>query len=456
MRCKLITIVLVCIGSATAQDQGKSEASMLQEVLNRLQMLEQQNKELKDEVHTLREELNTLHPHEAKDTSQAANTAAPSVEERVQINASRIDEQAQTKVEASQRFPIQLTGMFLFNAFSNTEPQPSTTSRPYQEVVTGPNTSGATLRQSMIGVRFRGPSLPGGGKVFGDLMMDFYGGGSQPLSSWLRIRRGTLSFDWPDRTFSVGQDKPLIAPRSPDSLAEVGVPPLSGSGNLWLWLPQARYEERIHLGAASGLIAQTAVLQTYETYASVPDEYVDSLEPTRPAIEGRIAYWHKWDDTRRFEVGSGLHSSVTHVAGNSVDSRLWSLDGIAVPWSKLQFTGNYFAGRNPAALGGLPDGYSINEDGHVSPVHAKGGWLQISSPLTSRLTLNVFGGVQNNRVSDLLDGQISRNLSYAANMMYRIAPNVIISLEGLQTRTQIVGQDSLVRNRYDLGMAYLF
>ena len=63
----------------------------------------------------------------------------------------------------------------------------------------------------------------------------------------------------------VGQDKPLIAPRDPFSLAQVGVSPFTDAGNLWLWSPQARVEERFKFGDDSGLRAQLSLYQLGET-----------------------------------------------------------------------------------------------------------------------------------------------------------------------------------------------
>ena len=41
--------------------------------------------------------------------------------------------------------------------------------------------------------------------------------------------------------------------RNEYSLAQVGLSPLTGSGNLWNWNPQARVEQRFRFGEDSGL-----------------------------------------------------------------------------------------------------------------------------------------------------------------------------------------------------------
>lgn len=462
MRLKLWIWMIMFAAPAYPQTASPAPDVTLKAILNRLDALEQQNRELTKEVHSLREELagsRSVTPLPAQQggsapTENAASaTAEAPLEDRVARNEARIEEQAQTKVEASHKFPISLTGMILFNAFSNSQ---SSGGYENPELLTGPGRSGATLRQTLLGFQFQGPHLPGNGRINGDFMMDFFSGSSYPNGSWLRIRRAAINLDWQNRAIMIGQDKPLISPRSPSSLAEVGVPPLAGAGNLWSWLPQVRYEERIHFGEMNGLTPQIALIQTNENYATVPPEYASSLEKSRPGLEGRIAFWHKWDDTRRFEIAPGFHASTTHVGGTSIDSRLASIDWYIRPWSRLEFSGTFFRGRNFSSLGALPQSVTVLPSDRIIPVHGEGGWIQLSSPLTSRLTLNLFGGSQSNRAQDLAPGDIQRNVSYAANLMYRLAPNILVGVEGLQFRTRLVPSQDRLQNHYDLSFAYMF
>src|SRR3954463_5657739 len=81
----------------------------LAKIMERLDRLEQENHRLSEQVRELQTQLGT----------PASNAA--SVEEKLDIQEKRIEETAQTKVEASQKFPIRLAGMALFNAFSNSK-----------------------------------------------------------------------------------------------------------------------------------------------------------------------------------------------------------------------------------------------------------------------------------------------------------------------------------------------
>ena len=457
---KILLLVPFFLARLCAQGNADSQA-VLSQVLQRLDALEQENRELVMEVRSLRKELDASRGQIPNGTAIAAEAESasppnqPTTDERLTVLEHRTAEQAQTKVEASQKFPISLDGMLLFNAFANSDNAATMNSSSYG-LLTGPATAGATIRQTLLGLELEGPKLPGGGRVNGSVMMDFWGGSSTPGVSWLRVRRADISLDWKNRSFSVGQDKPLISPYQPDSLAEVGIPPLAGAGNLWLWLPQARYEERIPIGTRDGLTGQLAMLQTGENYQNVPDEYQDSLEPARPGVEGRLAYWHKFDDIRRFEIGSGFHASSTHVAGSSAPSRIASLDWRIVPFSKLDFTGTAFTGQNVASLGALGNGVTIGRNDRVHTVDSSGGWAQLSFPLTPRFTWNIFGGIESDGPMYLARYGVARNLTYASNFMYHIGPNVIVSLEGLQMRTRTFSGVREIYNHYDLALGYLF
>ena len=433
-----------------AEDKTDPQNAPLQRILQRLTALEDQNRQLVEEVRALRQEIIASRSATQPAPEAAISATQPPLDERVNVAEQRIEEQSQTKVEAAHKFPVTLTGMLLFNAFSNTSPYDA---QSYSYLPTGPSSSGGTLRQTTIGLQFQGGSLPGGGTVGGNLVMDFFEPASQ---GWLRLRTGDLSFDWQNRSFSVGQYSPLISPYEPSSFAEVGIPPLAGAGNLWLWLPQARYEERLHFSKFTGITGQVSLLETQETYGQPSSEYSGSLDPNRPAIEGRVAFWHKFDDERRFEIGSGFHASATHVVETSVPSRVYSLDWIAMPWSKLTLSGTLFRGQNFSNLGGVAPGFSVVDGYQAVPINGGGGWAQVSAQLAKRLTLNIFGGIQANRLTNLQYDDIAQNLSYAGNLMYRISPNVIISFEALQARTRQLSQEEQVRNRYDLALAYLF
>jgi len=76
--------------------------------------------------------------------------------------------------------------------------------------------------------------------------------------------------------------------------------------------------------------------------------------------------------------------------------------------------------------------------------------------VTNRIALNFYGGQQSNYERDILAGSISSNAGDFGNVMYRMAPNVILSFEGGQLRTNYYRVATRLNDHYDLAIAYLF
>jgi hypothetical protein len=231
---------------------------------------------------------------------------------------------------------------------------------------------------------------------------------------------------------------------------------LTGAGNLWRWQPQVRFEQRFRLGQRARFSAQLGVLQTSEETTAVPADYASTVAKRRPGLEGRFLFSKDLDDTRRLEIAPGFHASTSHVADTSVPSNLFSLDWFANPWRKLEFTGAFFTGQNVGHFGSPRQGFTITREYSAIPVHSRGGWAQLSLLATQRLSFNLMGGRHDDRNRDLLPGQVGRNTAGAGNVMYRLAPNVIVSLEASQVRTDYLGLGPRINNHYDLALAYLF
>jgi hypothetical protein len=441
-------------------------SSEVKEILDRLSRLEEENRTLVNEVRALREQLVASHTlpetgGPAATSGQAAAPAAgPSPGERLDIVENRVAELQQTKVEASQRFPIKLTGTLLFNAFLNGRYSDGQQDPTTAQTTSGTSATGASFRQSVIGLQYDGPTWAGA-KFSGTAYMDFFAGSSASLNHLVRMRIATMDLAWKNTTLTVGQDKPIISPREPNSLAQVGFSPLTAAGNLWLWQPQARVEQRISFGESAGLKAQAGIFETAETSTTVPTQYVNTQAPGRPGYEGRFNFWRDFGAGRRIEIAPGFHFSSSHVAGASVPSDIFSVDWLIAPLSRLRFSGMFFDGKNIAGLGSLRQGYSFFEGyalhpDRIVPIHAEGGWAQISIPITSRLTFNSYSGEEADRASDLLSGAIRRNLVTAGNIFFRFAPNVLGSFEVSQTRTAYITIGNRLNNHYDLALAYLF
>ena len=423
----------------------------LSRILERLDRLEQENRALAGEVKALRSELAASRagrPSEAT-TTVAETTVTPTADERLDIQQSRIDEMAQTKVEGAQKFPIRFTGMALFNAFINSK-QSGGLDYPVIAAPTGPGHDGATVRQSIIGLEFAGPTAIWGGKVHASVYTDFFAGAT---NSAMRIRTASIGVDWKTTSVAAGLEKPIFNPREPSSLAQVGISPLTGAGNLWLWLPQVRVEQELRLASHTGLHAQFGVVQTREI-----GPYIGTVTPeaARPGAEGRVNFHHNFDEDRRLEFAAGFHESTTHAGGHSTPSSLYSLDWFYNPWKRLEFTGTFYSGQNVAHLGsGTRQGFAITKY-HTYAVQSKGGWGQITIHTLPRLDFHLFTGQVDDANHELGVGSIGKNLLFGGNAYFKVAPNVLVGLETTQVRTVYMGQGTRINNHYDLALAYLF
>jgi len=445
---KLSCVLLVAFAARSLSAQ---QAPELKAVVDRLDRLEAQNRELMAEIRALRQQLAAAQPSAevAPQTAEAESPPQP-VAERVEVTERRIADLDQSKISSEHRLPVTLTGMLLFNSFLNGKGAGGADN----PTVLPPNgaqaSGGATFRQSVIGLKLDGPGLVGGGKVTGAIYMDFFGGGTG-LNQTVRLRVATLDATWKNTTLGLAFDKPIIAPREPDSLAQVGVSPLTAAGNLWLWQPQVRVEQRISLTEQAGLRAQFGLYQTAEsgTGLTSPD-----LARARPGYQGRFEFWAK-SGSRRIEIAPSFHVSSTRVLGQSVPSRIVSIDWLIRPAARVDFTGAFFHGENTGVIGGLRQGVNVI-NGQAHAVHATGGWAQFTFRATRRASFNFYGGQEDDRNRDLSLGAVGKNQGYGANIIYRLGSNILTSFEASQMRTTYLGSRTVINSHYDLAFAYLF
>src|SRR5579862_8353270 len=116
LNCRYLILLLAPTLLAAQQQSDSQQISDLQKILDRLDRLEAENHNLAQEVRMLREALAASRTGQANPPEQSQEAAAATPEsppsapltERVDVAERRIEEQAQTKVEASQRLPITL------------------------------------------------------------------------------------------------------------------------------------------------------------------------------------------------------------------------------------------------------------------------------------------------------------------------------------------------------------
>ena len=324
--------------------------------------------------------------------------------------------------------------------------------------VTGPpvNSAGGTFRNTQLAFLYSSPKSVLGAQVTGRLQLDLFGGSLNIQNHLARIRTSNITLDWGRRSLTFAVDKPIFSPRDPDSLSQLGIPLLANSGNLWLWQPQVRYEERIPFTEATGLRARLGVYQTNETLASVPTGV--KLAPSRPAFQGRFELFHNTKAGRRFELAPGFHLSQSHVAGQDVTSYAASLDWLVPLAPRLDWTGFAFNGQDLAGLGiaAIRQSFIVRPGALPLAVRTRGGWTQLTLHASGALDFNFLGGLQDDANRDLALNGVARNLTYGANLRFHLAPNVVLGPEILQIRSTYRQSGILLINRYDLALGYFF
>ena len=132
-----------------AQDLNRD---LMARILERLEVLEQQNRSLLSEIQALREQVSKASPPLTVNVQPAepAETAAEApATERLVVAEQEIRDLSQTKVESDHRSPVQLTGMVLFNAFRNGRYAQVLQYPTSASLQMEPRASGASLRQSI-------------------------------------------------------------------------------------------------------------------------------------------------------------------------------------------------------------------------------------------------------------------------------------------------------------------
>ena len=175
------------------------------------------------------------------------STSAPvSTEERItkleenqQMADQKIAEQNQTKVESSSKYRVRLSGIVLFNMYAN---RGTVDNQDFPQLaspglaLSSDGSFGGSLRQSQIEFQGFGPTIAGA-RTSADVQFDFAGGFPDAPNGvsfgLMRLRTGTVRFDWDKTSIIAGQDSLFIAPMAPTSIATLAVPALAYAGNLW-------------------------------------------------------------------------------------------------------------------------------------------------------------------------------------------------------------------------------
>jgi hypothetical protein len=306
---------------------------------------------------------------------------------------------------AAQQSPkrtVELSGLVLVNGFFNNAPVNNSDVPSFVVSDTAPVAAGgATIRQTRLGVFVTEPSVLRG-SFTGEIDADFFGG-QEPSAGGrtfplLRLRRAVGTIAWSQSQLLFGQEAPLVAERSPRSLASVGIPDFAGAGNLWFWLPQVRvtaekgYTLRLALQLAA--LAPTEGRPQSDSLVTRPDSAERSR---RPYLVGRVRLgWGPTDDPS--EVAIGGHLGWLARGDTLIKSQAATVDA-RIKVGPLELLAEAFTGQALAGLGG--GGINQNLGPLSAPVRTRGGWVQLNLKPLREMTIGGGCGLDDPNDDDL-------------------------------------------------------
>ncbi len=405
-----------------------------------------------------------------------------SLREEEEAMQAEIAQHEQIKVESSSKYPLRLTGLVLFNAFSNAGVVDNvdlpTLALP-REPGHSHGSAGATLQQTLLGLEATGPTFAGA-RSFADVSMDFFGGtttnayGYTYSTGVVRMRQAQIRLDWNKTTLQAAYTVPLISPLSPTSYATVAQPSLSAAGNLWTWSPQVRVEQRFVLSDDRSVALEAGLIDPESPgYTSVQlDSPVEASR--RPGYEARVSYHDRATGSAHpFVIGVGGYSADQYYS-SSTQIHSWAATADwQVPILKwFEVTGEAYRGR---AIGGLGGGLYKDVIAVTNPVtglpqingvETVGGWSQFKvrfSPileanaafgLDDALSGNFYGIITSPGVNPLQ--QYARNSSVMGNIIFRPKTYLILSPEYRHLSTWPYSGSANVANVFTLSAGYQF
>ncbi|HEX4308521.1 MAG TPA: hypothetical protein VHZ25_00770 [Acidobacteriaceae bacterium] len=409
--------VLLCVwatplrAQSVSQDELAKKVQLLTDAVGRAQsQVEESQKELTElrrQLDEVRMQMNggTADADPPADAEQLA-AQVEALKENQAMQQSQIATHEQSKVESASKYPVKVSGLILLNAFVNTKQvdMPATPTI----ALGGSGSTGATMRQTVLGINARGPHVFGA-ESRADVQTDFFGstGGSTTYDTagLLRLRTAHADLDWDRTEVFFSMDRPLINPTQPDSLTAVAVPPLSWSGNLWTWNPQFGVTYDQPLGSRERLRMQGALIDVADPpYTTTNAVYpVTTAELGRwPGAEARLAITGNRED-RGFQLGaSGFFAEHRTAYGTRFDSWAGALDYRQPLPGRMELSGNAYRGLALGGLGGSAyKDYGVRADPdnpgrfYVRAFDDVGGWAQLKERASERVELNGAFGLDN-------------------------------------------------------------
>ncbi|HMH00331.1 MAG TPA: hypothetical protein VK555_02905 [Terriglobales bacterium] len=403
-----------------------------------------------------------------------------SLEESSQLLSGKVDDQYQTKVESASKYRVRLSGIVLLNLFTNHGTPDNFDFPNYVPEPTPFDSKGATgasLRQSQLGLEVFGPRLAGA-KTTGNVQFDLSGGFPNTLNGTsfglFRLRIANMRMDWDKTSIVAGQDNAFFSPLSPTSFASLAVPTFGYAGNLWGWIPQVRVEHRFDLSNGQNILLQGGILDNVT--GEPPPLSFDRLpqageRSSQPAYAFRVS-WSRNIFGQPLRLGTGAYYSRQEWWLNRhVDGWAGMADWEIPLAARVSLSGEFYRGVAVGGLGGgigrsvLFDGNPFDSATRIRPLNSMGGWSQLKFKATSKLEFNGAFGMDSPFAEDVrafyasqsyVDPTLVQNRSALVNFIYRPRSNLLFSSEFRHLRTFEIDRDSHTAEQVNLMMGILF
>lgn len=476
---------------ANAQAQIDESQRQLGEMRRQLAALQGQMAGGQSNTQTLpSDSQGAVSPPSSNNTTATYAAEIQDIRERQAIQETQIATHEQTKLESESKYPVKITGLLLFNGFVNTNavdiPATPTVAIP------GSGSTGATLRQTVLGFDAHGPHLFGA-HSYADLRVDFdgspqYGGPAGIYTGYynsgttlLRLRTAHAGLQWDHTEAYFSFDRPIVSPDSPSSLTAVAVPALAWSGNLWTWNPQLGVTHNLAFVGSHDLRLQAALIDVGDAPITsvVPSMTTPAVMPPStaeqsrwPGVEAHIAMLGSktHEDGNHLGIGGYFAPHLTQF-GKRFDSWAGTLDARLVLPARLEFSGSAYRGLG---LGGLGAGgykdfvYRTDPDTnryYVRPLDDIGGWAQLKEKFSEHIELNAAFGMDNVFAGQLrryaIPGgtvyqNLARNRTYTGNVIYSPTAYLLFSLEYRHLDSSPVLGSTIGANVIGLAAGYKF
>jgi hypothetical protein len=472
---------------ATAQESAADKVQQLTDAMKAVQAQldasQRQLDEMRGQLAALQKAAGVPADNSATQAAEtdAARLAAQvdELRERQGMQETQLAVQEQTKVESESKFPVKISGLVLMNGFVNTRNVDMPATPTF--ALAGAGSTGATLRQTILGVDMRGPHLLGA-RSHGDVRIDFDGSapgtggyGNGYGANLVRLRTAHATLDWAHTEAFFSMDRPILSPNVPDSLTAIAEPPLAWSGDLWNWSPQLGVTQDFGFGSAPKLRAQVAMIDLadapYTTGLAAANGIVvtkSTGEASRwPGVEARFA-GGRLEGRMQMGVG-GLFAPHRSVGGKDFDSWAGTLDYRLPLPARMEVSGAFYRGQ---ALGGLGGGaykdyvFALDDGGYYfRTLDDVGGWTQWKQRLTERLEFNEALGTD-----QVPAGQIrpyagpstasyqnaARNRTVTGNVIYSPSAYLLFSLEYRRIASSPVNAPTVTSDVIGVAAGYKF